>query len=168
MFSALPPRPGRGVRSVTAGPGAERARRQDSKTDHGVFLHRKFVMRADQVGRTGHEAQGVGEASMTCWFSCIYAPLRVHQELFKDSGNACWPLPRRSEPPLMVRSAIGTVGIPRVSLADFGCVGGPVPIGELLPLDGGFDVDAEHVGQDRGGDLGGEHEQRGVAALAGL
>jgi hypothetical protein len=28
----------------------------------------------------------------------------------------------------------------------------------LLPLDGGFDVNAEHFGQDRGWDLGGEHE----------
>ena len=51
--------------------------------------------------------------------------------------------------------------------ADVGGVGGPVPGGELLPLDRGLDVDAERLGQDGGRDFGGQGEQGGAAALAG-
>jgi hypothetical protein len=36
----------------------------------------------------------------------------------------------------------------------------------VLPLDGDLDVDAEHAGQDGGGEFGGELEQRGRAGLA--
>ncbi len=35
-------------------------------------------------------------------------------------------------------------------------------------MDGDLDVDAEHAGQDRGGDLGGEGEQGGGSGLAGV
>ncbi|GAA3482104.1 hypothetical protein GCM10018966_066360 [Streptomyces yanii] len=37
----------------------------------------------------------------------------------------------------------------------------------MLPLDGDFDVDTEHPGEDRGGDFGRESEQRGGAILLG-
>ena len=36
-----------------------------------------------------------------------------------------------------------------------------------MPGDGDADVDAEHAGQDGGGQVGGELEQRGGASLAG-
>ncbi|MFF7652537.1 hypothetical protein ACFZCY_22420 [Streptomyces sp. NPDC007983] len=36
-----------------------------------------------------------------------------------------------------------------------------------MPLDGHFDVDPEHPGEDRGGHFGGEGEQRGGAVLLG-
>ncbi|GAB2816740.1 hypothetical protein GCM10027200_15290 [Lentzea nigeriaca] len=36
-----------------------------------------------------------------------------------------------------------------------------------MPADGGIDADAERAGEDRGGDLGGELEQRGAAGWAG-
>ena len=49
--------------------------------------------------------------------------------------------------------------------ADVGGVGGPVPGGDLLPLDRDLDVDAERLGQDGSGDLGGQGEQGGAAAL---
>lgn len=52
-------------------------------------------------------------------------------------------------------------------MAHISGVGGPVPGGCLLPLDGDFDVDPEHPGEDRGGDFGGEREQRGGAVLFG-
>jgi hypothetical protein len=52
------------------------------------------------------------------------------------------------------------------SAADVGGVGGPVPGGDLLPLDRGLDVDAECLGQDGGRDVGGQGEQCGGAALA--
>ncbi|GDY69442.1 hypothetical protein SAV14893_088350 [Streptomyces avermitilis] len=51
--------------------------------------------------------------------------------------------------------------------ADVDSVGGPVPSGCLLPLDGDFDVDAEQPGEDRGGEFGRESEQRGGAILLG-
>jgi hypothetical protein len=38
----------------------------------------------------------------------------------------------------------------------------------VLPGDGGFDVDAEHAGEQGGGQFGGELEQRSGACLAGL
>ena len=53
------------------------------------------------------------------------------------------------------------------SAADVGGVGGPVPGGDLLPLDRGLDVDAECLGQDGGRDVGGQGEQGGAAAVAG-
>ena len=56
----------------------------------------------------------------------------------------------------------------RCAVADAGGVGHPVPGGGALPLDGDLDVDAEHAGEDRGGDLGGEGEQGGGAGLAGV
>ncbi|MFD5121054.1 hypothetical protein [Streptomyces sp. NPDC058385] len=37
----------------------------------------------------------------------------------------------------------------------------------LLPLDGNLDVDAEHPGEDRGGEFGGEGEQGSPAVLLG-
>jgi len=37
----------------------------------------------------------------------------------------------------------------------------------VLPLGGDLDVDAEHAGQDGGGELGGELEQRGRSGLGG-
>ena len=49
--------------------------------------------------------------------------------------------------------------------ADVGGVAGPVSGGDLLPADGGVDADAERSGEDGGGDLGGELEQRGAAGL---
>jgi hypothetical protein len=49
--------------------------------------------------------------------------------------------------------------------ADVGGVGGPVPGGNLLPLGRDLDVDAEGLGQDCGGDFGGQGEQGGAAAL---
>lgn len=52
-------------------------------------------------------------------------------------------------------------------LADFGGVGGPVARGETLPGDGDVGVDAQGAGEDRGGDLGGELEERGAAGLVG-
>ena len=52
--------------------------------------------------------------------------------------------------------------------ADVGGVGGPVAGGGALPGDGDGDVDAEHAGQDGGGQVGGELEQRGGAGLAGV
>jgi hypothetical protein len=51
------------------------------------------------------------------------------------------------------------------SAADVGGVGGPVPGGDLLPLDRGLDVDAECLGQDGGRDVGGQGEQGGGTAL---
>src|SRR6516225_6233816 len=51
--------------------------------------------------------------------------------------------------------------------ADFGGVGGPVPGSGALPGDGDGDVDAEHPGQDGGGQVGGELEQRCGAGLPG-
>jgi hypothetical protein len=56
------------------------------------------------------------------------------------------------------------VGVPWAA-ADVGGVGGPVPGGDLLPLDRGLDVDAECLGQDGSRDLGGQGEQGGAAAL---
>ncbi|MFE9476195.1 hypothetical protein ACFYOR_34905 [Streptomyces griseofuscus] len=52
-----------------------------------------------------------------------------------------------------------------VAAADLGCVGGPVPGGGSLPFDGDGDVDAEGAGEDGGGQLGGELEQRGRAGF---
>ena len=52
--------------------------------------------------------------------------------------------------------------------ADVSGVGGPVACGCLLPLDGDLDVHAEHPGEDRGGQFGGEGEQRGGSVLPGL
>lgn len=51
--------------------------------------------------------------------------------------------------------------------ADVGGVGGPVARGEALPCDGDVGVDSEGAGEDGGGDLGGELEERGAAGLAG-
>ena len=50
--------------------------------------------------------------------------------------------------------------------ADVGGVGAPVSTGDFLPLDGGLDVDAEGLGQDRGRDVSGQGEQGGAATLA--
>jgi hypothetical protein len=52
--------------------------------------------------------------------------------------------------------------------ADLGGVGGPVSGGGSLPGDGDGDVDAEHAGQDRGGQVSRELEQCGGAGLAGI
>src|SRR6478672_652471 len=54
------------------------------------------------------------------------------------------------------------------SAADFGGVVGPVGCGGALPGHGDADVDAEHAGEDRGGQVGGELEQRGGAVSGGL
>jgi len=51
--------------------------------------------------------------------------------------------------------------------ADLAGVGGPVADGGALPGDGDGDMDAEQAGQDGGGQVGGELEQRGEAGLAG-
>src|SRR5438876_684482 len=48
---------------------------------------------------------------------------------------------------------------PRRAAAEVCGVGHPVAGGGFLPLDGGVDVDPEHAGEDRGGELGGEGEQ---------
>jgi hypothetical protein len=40
--------------------------------------------------------------------------------------------------------------------ADFGGVSGPIAAAGALPGDGDADVDAEHAGEDRGGQVGGE------------
>ena len=45
-------------------------------------------------------------------------------------------------------------------------VAGPVPTGVLGPLHGGVDVEAEQVGEDRRGQLGGQGDQRGAAGAA--
>ena len=55
----------------------------------------------------------------------------------------------------------------RAAAADVGGAGGPVPGGGSLPGDGDGDVDAEHPGEDGGGQVGGELEQRGGAGLTG-
>jgi len=54
------------------------------------------------------------------------------------------------------------------AVADVGGVGGPVSGGGTLPGDGDADVDAEHPGEDGGGQVGGELEQRGGAGLPGM
>ena len=54
------------------------------------------------------------------------------------------------------------------SAADFGGVVGPVACGGALPGHGDGDVDAEHAGEDGGGQVGGELEQRGGAVSGGL
>src|ERR1022692_4649434 len=54
-----------------------------------------------------------------------------------------------------------------VPAADVGGVGHPVACGNALPGGGDVDVDAEHAGQDGGGDLGGELEEGGRAGLPG-
>src|SRR6266567_299589 len=54
------------------------------------------------------------------------------------------------------------------SPADVGGVTHPVAGGGALPGDGDVDVDAEHAGEQGGGEFGGELEQRGGARLAGL
>jgi hypothetical protein len=51
--------------------------------------------------------------------------------------------------------------------AYLGGVGGPVAGGGALPGDRDADVDSEQAGQDGGGQVGGELEQRGRACLAG-
>src|SRR5271166_2013786 len=71
---------------------------------------------------------------------------------------------------VMAPSDIGTVGMPTGSggsSADVGGVGSPVSGRGLLPNHGGFDVDAEHSSEDRGGKFGGEGEQCGGPGLAG-
>jgi transposase len=54
------------------------------------------------------------------------------------------------------------------SVGDVGGVGHPVSGGCLLPGDGDLDVDAERAGEDGGGDLRGEAEQRGGAVSASV
>src|ERR1039457_5343561 len=54
-----------------------------------------------------------------------------------------------------------------VPAADVGGVGHPVACGNALPGGGDVDVDAEHAGQDGGGDRGGEREEGGRAGLPG-
>src|SRR6266702_3802997 len=61
-------------------------------------------------------------------------------------------------------SAIGSVFL---AAADVGGVGHPVACGGALPGDGDVDVDAEHAGEDGGGEFGGELEQGGGAGWAG-
>jgi hypothetical protein len=53
------------------------------------------------------------------------------------------------------------------SAADFGGVGRPVSGGGALPGGGDADVDSEQAGEDRGGQVGGEMEERGGAGLPG-
>lgn len=48
----------------------------------------------------------------------------------------------------------GRSGLRAGALTNVGGIGGPVAAGRLLPLDGDLDVDAEHPGEDRGGELG--------------
>jgi hypothetical protein len=59
-------------------------------------------------------------------------------------------------------------GLWRGPAADVGGVDYPVAIGGVLPGDGDVDVDAEHAGEDGGGDLGGELEQGCGAGRPGL
>ena len=54
------------------------------------------------------------------------------------------------------------------SSGDVGCVVGPVTAGGALPGDGDGDVDAEHAGQDCGGQVGGKLEKRGGAGFPGV
>ncbi len=63
--------------------------------------------------------------------------------------------------------ATSDIGMPGGALADVSGVGGPVACEVALPGDSNVDVPAEGSGEDRGGDLGGELEERGVAVLAG-
>jgi hypothetical protein len=53
------------------------------------------------------------------------------------------------------------------AVADVGGVGGPVPGGGALPGGGDADVDAGQAGEDGGGQVGGELEQRGGSGLPG-
>jgi hypothetical protein len=53
------------------------------------------------------------------------------------------------------------------AVADVGGVGGPVSGGGALPGDGDAVVDAEQAGEDGGGQVGGELEQRGGSGLPG-
>lgn len=61
----------------------------------------------------------------------------------------------------------GRSGLLAGALTSIGGIGGPVAAGRVLPLDGDLDVNAEHPGEDRGGDLGGEGEQGGGPVLLG-
>src|SRR6266699_704005 len=61
-------------------------------------------------------------------------------------------------------SAIGSVFL---APADVGGIAHPVAGGGALPGDGDVYVDAEHAGEDGGGELGGELEQGGGAGWAG-
>jgi hypothetical protein len=63
---------------------------------------------------------------------------------------------------------VQTVSAPRVAAADVGGVGHPVASGGMLPGDSDVDVDAEHAGEQRGWQFGGELEQGGGACLPGL
>ena len=54
------------------------------------------------------------------------------------------------------------------SAANFGGVVGPVACGGALPGHGDGDVNAEHAGEDGGGQVGSEMEQRGGAVSGGL
>src|SRR6266704_3869154 len=62
------------------------------------------------------------------------------------------------------RSAIGSVFL---AAADVGGIAHPVAGGGALPGDGDVDVDAEHAGEDGGGEFSGELEQGGGAGWSG-
>ena len=49
-----------------------------------------------------------------------------------------------------------------------GCIAGPVASGLVHPLGGSVLVQAEEVGEDGGGELGGEVEEGGAAAGLGV
>src|SRR6266566_146931 len=88
--------------------------------------------------------------------------------------------PRRAAPPMPARISAAAAGRPTGSsarypgawrrswslspaAADVGGVGHPVAAGGVLPGNGDVDVDAEHAGEQGGGQFGGELEQRGGA-----
>jgi len=54
-----------------------------------------------------------------------------------------------------------------VPAAEVGGVGGPVAGAGSLPCDGNTDVDPQQAGEQGGGEVGGELEQRGGSGLAG-
>ena len=61
-------------------------------------------------------------------------------------------------------SAIGSVFL---AAADVSGIAHPVAGGSVLPGHGDVDMDAEHAGEDGGGEFGGELEQGGGAGWAG-
>src|ERR1035441_8635461 len=97
--------------------------------------------------------------------------------LGKRAEHACDLVAERGEDPGPARVVasyldwcvqLGCPFLAGAAPADLGCVSGPVAGGGALPGDGDADVDAEHAGEDGGGQVGGELEQCGRARLAGV
>ena len=68
----------------------------------------------------------------------------------------------------MSSSGSPAIGSVFQAVADVGGVGHPVSGAGVLPGDRDLDVDAEQAGEDRGGQFGGELEQRGGAGGPGV